>query len=101
MSIDHAVPHDHDTVATDFLEEFETAASPTTESGILLDARWIRFVLDVLGVVTMFATIALTMTVRDAVVVTSAVGVLVVVARVTRWFGTLRRVVRETTPPVV
>ncbi|MDJ0395645.1 hypothetical protein QMK17_20190 [Rhodococcus sp. G-MC3] len=57
----------------------------TTEVPILLDTRTIRTVLDALGTIALFTTIALAMSVHDAVTVTTAIGILVITGRAVRY----------------
>lgn len=95
MTIDNAVLADEHFTPTDTVDAAEPLAVDTS---ILLDSRRIKRVLDVVGAATLFLSVAFAMSVRDAVLITAAVGFVVLASRSVRWFTTLRRVVRETTP---
>lgn len=66
------------------LETVDNRPSAPVAHPILLDSPLSRMVLDVLGAITLFASIALALTVRDAIVATVAVGSLVIASRALR-----------------
>nr|WP_296769630.1 hypothetical protein [Rhodococcus sp. (in: high G+C Gram-positive bacteria)] len=67
-----------------------SVCTDTTEVPILLDARTIKPVLDALGAIALFATVALAMGLPAAVTVTTGIAVVVIFGRAVRlWSATL------------
>ncbi len=55
------------------------------DTAFLIGIWWVRILLDILGGVTLFATVALATSVADASIVTAAVAALVLLSRAVRW----------------
>lgn len=79
MSIDHAAPYG----GCHLVEQVDVSVHTPP---ILLETRWLRFLLDVLGTVTLFASTALALDIASAILVTALVGAVVVTSRTIRWF---------------
>lgn len=64
-----------------------SVCTDTTEVPILLDTRTIKPVLDALGAIALFATIALAMGLHAAVTVTTGIAVVVIFSRAVRYWS--------------